>query len=128
MTFFPHYLFLLRRSSSISCKGQVWRINGMVHQIWTSQATLRNLKMGLTKNKTRQIFRKKEHFFPPDTHTHMCVSGSKKCLLFGNFHTFIRFLEALRECSKPTLPLKRLKTFKYLKGCLSETIFSSIAE
>ena len=30
-------------------------------------------------------FPKNKHFLPPDTHTHVCVSGGKKCSFFGNF-------------------------------------------
>ena len=37
------------------------------------------------ENKARQIFRKNEHFLPPDTHTYVCVSGGKKCSFFGKF-------------------------------------------
>ena len=33
------------------------------------------------ENEARQIFRKSEHFFPPDTYT----SGGKKCSFYGKF-------------------------------------------
>ena len=37
------------------------------------------------KNKGREIFRKKKHFLPPDTHTHVCIAVGKKCSFFGKF-------------------------------------------
>ena len=37
----------------------------------------------LQENKAHQIFKKNEHFLPPDTHTHTCVSEGKNCLFFG---------------------------------------------
>ena len=42
-------------------------------------------KRVLQESKARQNIRKKKHFLPPDTHTHVCVSEGKKCLFFGNF-------------------------------------------
>ena len=35
------------------------------------------------ENRVRQTFKKNEHFLPPDMHTYVCVSGSKKCSFFG---------------------------------------------
>ena len=40
------------------------------------------LRSDARQNKTRQIFRQNEHFLPPDTQTHVCVSEGKKCLFF----------------------------------------------
>ena len=37
-------------------------------------------------------FPENEHVLPPDTHTYVCVSGSKKCLFFRKFGVFC-FLE-----------------------------------
>ena len=36
-------------------------------------------KLVFQENKALQIFRKNEHFLPPDTLTYVCVSGGKKC-------------------------------------------------
>ena len=36
----------------------------------------------------RQKGESHEHFLPSDTHTYVCVSGSKKCSLFGKFVMF----------------------------------------
>ena len=41
-------------------------------------------KRVLQENKAPN-FPKNEHFLPSDTHTEVCVSGGKKCLLFGKF-------------------------------------------
>ena len=37
------------------------------------------------KAKHAKISEKQTFLTPPDTHTHMCVLGGKKCLFFGNF-------------------------------------------
>ena len=39
--------------------------------------------MGVTRKRSTPNFPENEHFLPPDTHTHVCVSGVKKCLFFG---------------------------------------------
>ena len=40
---------------------------------------------GCLKKTNLVKFSENEHFLPPDTHTHVCVSGGKKCLFFGKF-------------------------------------------
>ena len=44
------------------------------------------------ENKACEIFQKNEHFSPPDIHTYVCVSGGKKCSLFGKLG-MLSFLE-----------------------------------
>ena len=44
-----------------------------------------NLKKSVTRKQSTPNFPKNEDFLPPDMHTHLCVSGGKKCLFFGNF-------------------------------------------
>ena len=39
-------------------------------------------KMKVTRKESTPNFPKNEHFLSPDTHTYVCVSGSKKCLFF----------------------------------------------
>ena len=46
---------------------------------------------GCFKKKSTPNFPKNEHL-PPDTHTYLCVSGGKKCSLFGKFGV-LYFLE-----------------------------------
>ena len=42
--------------------------------------------MEVTKKKTKRAkFHEKQTFLTPDTHTHVCVSGSKKCSFFEKF-------------------------------------------
>ena len=43
---------------------------------------------GCFKKAKHAKFPKNKHFLPPDMHTYVCVSGGKKCLLFGNFDVF----------------------------------------
>ena len=38
-----------------------------------------------TNKQSTLNFPKNEHFLPPDAHTNVCISGGKKCLLFGKF-------------------------------------------
>ena len=40
---------------------------------------------GVTRKRTPLIFPKNEYFWPPDTHTCVCLSGREKCLLFGKY-------------------------------------------
>ena len=54
-----------------------------VEHIVGNKAKGRISKQVFLGNKARQIFRKNEHFLPPDTYT--LVSGGKKCLFFGIF-------------------------------------------
>ena len=44
-----------------------------------------NLETSLTRKQSTQNFPKNEHFLPPDMHTYVCVSGGKKCSIFGKF-------------------------------------------
>ena len=44
-----------------------------------------NLKTGITRKQITPNFPRSKYFLPPDTHTHVCVSGGKKCLFFGKF-------------------------------------------
>ena len=44
-----------------------------------------NLETNLTRKQSTQNFPKNEHFLPPDMHTYVCVSGGKKCSIFGKF-------------------------------------------
>ena len=37
------------------------------------------------KKQSTPNFPKNEHFLLPDTYTYVCVSGGKKCSLFGTF-------------------------------------------
>ena len=56
-----------------------------------------DLKTGVSRKQRTPNFPKKEHFLPPNTHTHMYVgvSGGKKCSLFGKFGVLC-FHETLR--------------------------------
>ena len=40
-----------------------------------------NLKTGVLREQSTPHFPKNKHFLPPDSYTHVCVSGGKKCLL-----------------------------------------------
>ena len=48
-----------------------------------------NIKTGVSRQQNTPSFPKNEHFLPPDTHTHVCISDSKKYLLFGKFGGFV---------------------------------------
>ena len=56
-----------------------------------------NIKTGVTRKQITLNFPKNEHFLPPDTHMHACVSGGgmgggvKKCLFFGKFGVLYPF-------------------------------------
>ena len=45
------------------------------------------------KKQSTPKFPENKRFLPPDTYMHVCVSGGKKCLFFGNFGVLC-FLEA----------------------------------
>ena len=47
--------------------------------------TVSNIWMGIIHLLRLQNFLKNQHFLPPDTLTHVCVSMGKKCLFFGKF-------------------------------------------
>ena len=51
-----------------------------------------NFKTGVSRKQSTPKLPKNKHFLPPDTHTYVCVLGSKKGLLFGNFNVLC-FLE-----------------------------------
>ena len=53
-----------------------------------------NLKTGASRTQSTPNCPKNEHFFTPDTHTYVCLSGGKKCSFFGNFGGLC-FLEIL---------------------------------
>ena len=40
---------------------------------------------GCYRKPSTPIFSKNDHFLPPDPHTHMYISGGKKCSFFGKF-------------------------------------------
>ena len=44
-----------------------------------------NLKTGVLRKQNTPNFPKNKHFLPPDTYTHVCISGGKKCLFVGKF-------------------------------------------
>ena len=50
-----------------------------------NKAKGRILKWVSQENKARQIFRKTNISYPPNTRTYMCVSGGKKSSFFGKF-------------------------------------------
>ena len=50
-----------------------------------NKAKGRNLQTGVTRKQGTPNFPKNEHFFPPDTHTSVCVSGGDNCSFFGKF-------------------------------------------
>ena len=41
--------------------------------------------MGVSRKQITPNFSKNKHFLTPDTHTQVCVSGGKKCSVFGKF-------------------------------------------
>ena len=41
--------------------------------------------MGVTRKQSTSNFPKNKHFLPPGIHTHVCVSGRKKCSFFEKF-------------------------------------------
>ena len=45
----------------------------------------RSSKRAFHENKARQIFRKNEHFLPPDTSAYVYISEGKTCSFFGKF-------------------------------------------
>ena len=61
-------------------------------------------------------FPKNKHFLPPGTYTHVCVSGGKKCLFFGNFGVLC-FLETpvLRFALLPYC--RRIADFEFDNSC-----------
>ena len=67
------------------------------------------------ENKARPIFRKNEHFLPPDTHTYVSVLGGKKCSLLGKL-VVLWFLET------PVLPYFR----QHLHGEFQPGIFKKL--
>ena len=91
---------------------KIWRSNklfvGIKAKGWI-------LKQVFQENKARQVFRKHEHFLPPDTHTHVYVSGVKKFPFFGKFDVFC-FLEA------PVLRYQRLSKQKIWMPKLKEKL------
>ena len=56
----------------------ILKISSVIRQKGESQK-------GVSRKQSTPNFPKNEHFLSPDTHTYMCVSGSKKCLFFGKF-------------------------------------------
>ena len=62
-----------------------------VSQCVGNKAKGRNSNWMFKENKARRISRK-TNIPPPDAHTHVCVSGGKKCSFFGKFGMFC-FLE-----------------------------------
>ena len=54
-------------------------------QLVGNKAKGRIPKRGFQESEARQSFRKNKHFLLLDTHTHVSVSGGKKCLFFRNF-------------------------------------------
>ena len=78
-----------------------------------------DLKTGVSRKQSTPKLPKNKHFLPPDTHTHVCVScvsGSKKCLFFGNFGVLC-FLETpvLRFVLLPCYRRSRLFVDNYLQ-------------
>ena len=61
-------------------------------------------------------FPKNKHFLPPDTHTHVSVSGGKKCLFFGNFGVLC-FLE---------IPVLRFALLPYYRGIGESVLFCNL--
>ena len=50
-------------------------------------------------------FTKNEHFLPPDTHTYVCASGSKKCSFFRKiWHAMFSWNIRFEICPFPLLP------------------------
>ena len=47
-----------------------------------------NLKTGVTRKQSMPHVPKNEHFLSPDTPTHVCVFGGKKCSFFGKLDVF----------------------------------------
>ena len=54
----------------------------IIRREWGKRA---NLKTGVSRKQSAPKFPKNNYFLPPDTHTHVYVSGGKKCLFFRNF-------------------------------------------
>ena len=50
------------------------------------------LKRVSQKKESTPHFRKNERFLHPDTHTHVCVSGGKKCSVLQNLACFVFFV------------------------------------
>ena len=65
--------------------------------------------MVVTRKQSTPNFPKNEHFLPPDTHT--CVSGGKKCLVFGKF-AILSFL---------VTPVLRFALFPYCRRVVHVT-------
>ena len=68
------------------------------------------------ENKARQIFRKIEHFLPPETHTYVCVSAGKKCSFFGKLGVLC-FLET------PVFRCAFLPYYQRSRGILTPVAF-----
>ena len=47
-----------------------------------------NKATGVARKQNTSNFPKNKYFLPPDMHTHVCVSGGKKCSFFGKFGVF----------------------------------------
>ena len=65
--------------------------------------------MGVSRKQSAPGFPKNEHLSPPDKHTHVCVSGGKKCEFFGQFGVLC-FLEI------PVLRFALLAYYRQIEG------------
>ena len=57
-------------------------LTGLIRR-WSGEKT--NVKTEVTRRQSNLIFLKSKYPLPPDTHTYVCVSRSKKCSFFWKF-------------------------------------------
>ena len=63
-----------------------WRQNWALTQTLILTSSLSDgFWKSLIKEQSTSNYPNSEHFLPPDMHTHVCVSGGKKCLFFFVF-------------------------------------------
>ena len=82
--------FLCSVITDISCKGfNKLHISGLRQGLAAfPQHRNQGVRQGRFKKTKHAKFSAKKRFLPLDTHTYVCVSGGKKCLLFGKFGEF----------------------------------------
>ena len=88
--------FFIRISSTVLCKSpySVW-IQDNIALVIKQKGESQN---GCYKKTKQTKFSKNEHFLPPHTHTHVCISAGKKCSFFRKFSVLcFLFYHLLRD-------------------------------
>ena len=97
--------FLVHISILISVENNIMEVRG---PFVGNKSKGRISKRVFQENKARLIFRKNEHFLPPDTHTYVSVLGGEKC-------SFLEKLVVLCLLETPVLPYFR-QTDTYIEN------------